>query len=88
MATPNSKSSTTTPTRACSSHKIACRWDDAKEKLSMLQVWRLEHFGGNVAIHGGVNQQTSIIVSQPGCSYAVLRIDDWVGFIALNKDGP
>lgn len=58
-------------------HVSAYSWDEKKDKLRTLQAWRLQHFAGNIAIHGGVNQHTSVMVSQPGCSYAVLRTADW-----------
>lgn len=56
-------------------HVSAYCWEN--NELRMLQIWRLQHFAGNIAIHCGVNQQTSIMVSQPGCSYAVLRTTHW-----------
>jgi len=57
----------------------AYRWNEKKCKLQTLQIWRLQYFAGNIAIHCGENEQAKLMVSQPGCSYAVLRINkkDW-----------
>uniref|UniRef100_H2Y6M6 Integrin alpha FG-GAP repeat containing 2 n=1 Tax=Ciona savignyi TaxID=51511 RepID=H2Y6M6_CIOSA len=54
----------------------AYRWNVKHKRLVRLQRWKLRHLAGNISVHVGSDEGVpSIIVSQPGCSYAVLLIN-------------
>nr|XP_002132127.1 KICSTOR complex protein ITFG2 [Ciona intestinalis] len=65
----------------------AYRWNSKHKRFTILQRWTLRQLVGNISIHVSSDEGVpSIIVSQPGCSYAVLSIN-WNQSEAV-KTGP
>lgn len=69
-------------------YHFLCRWNDRIKKFRLLQRWKLKHLPGNVSLHVGKDRDTpAIMVSQPGCSYALLHVG-WVRLSCLSlKEG-
>ncbi|XP_076817986.1 KICSTOR complex protein ITFG2-like [Clavelina lepadiformis] len=54
----------------------AYRWHEKEKKFILLQRWRLRNLAGNVTLHNASEKgRPTIMVSQPGCSYAILSVD-------------